>query len=318
MNKLLAHMSPATKSQLESDLAAYGPHLKTRAALMAAGLPKKRAERVVAARDESSRATLAVQEDEQTPQPSEAVHMVIPDCHAKHGVDLSFFAALGRMERDIQPTRLIQLGDWYDLPSMFDGRGQTAIERNKTRLKDDLDAGRAALDLYMEGTGGARTERHFCVGNHDARVFRIGEREPWMEGLFDPSSAHEEAGWVIHDFLKPARLDGVRYQHYLCREGTDKAISGKNHARALLERVKHAESVVVGHSHRYDHRIETLTTGRRVHGVVAGCAFLHEEDYAGEDDNAGWHRGVLVLHDVRDGDFDIEVWSMRRILKRWG
>ena len=42
-------------------------------------------------------------------------------------------------------------------------------------------------------------------------------------------------------------------------------------------------------------------TGAIRHGIVAGSAYLHDEEYKGVA-NAHW-RGVVVLNEVRDGQF---------------
>jgi hypothetical protein len=246
----------------------------------------------------------------------EEVHLVIPDVHAQDGVDLRYFTWLGRMEADLKPTWTIQLGDWYDLPSLFEDNGKKMLSRCELRLHKDIVAGEEAVRLFEKGAGGRKQARKFLLGNHDDRIKRIGNERPWLEGIVDIEKEHRAHGWEVHGFLDPVRLGGIRYSHYLCRQGTDKAIAGVNHAKALLERVRYQESVTVGHSHRFDYRIERLGENNR-HALVAGCAFEHHEEYAGED-NFNWSRMVAVKRNVRNGDYDLELWSMKRIRSVYG
>lgn len=314
-NKLIERMTDAVRAQLDEDLELYrreGLTFTSRDQLRdRLGIGSKRAERL------SAWLRAAISSDvEPTTAKSPGrgrVHLVIPDTHAKPGVSLDHFRLLGLLEAHIQPDVTVSLGDWYDLPSMFEGRGQTLKERAGTKLKEDLESGLEAIKLFHRHASTSLVERHFCVGNHDARVYRIGEREPWLADIVDIVDGHEEYGWKVSQFLDPLRIDGVRYQHYLCANGTDKAISGRYSAQRMLERLRFCESVVVGHSHRFDYRTEALPDGRRVHAIVAGCCFEHQEDYAGPDDNGAWWRGAVVLRNVRDGDFDVETWSLERM-----
>jgi hypothetical protein len=57
--------------------------------------------------------------------------------------------------------------------------------------------------------------------------------------------------------------------------------------------------------------------GKAVNVVVAGCYFGHHQDYAGNDNNRWW-RGVLVLRNVKDGDFDLEQVSYEALEQKYG
>ena len=242
-------------------------------------------------------------------------HLVIPDCHAAPGQDLRRFTWLGRMIARLQPSTVVSLGDWYSLDSLCMHR--TLAERSEDRTVEEIKAGELALAaLETELAGKWDGEKHLIIGNHDDRLRRLTDDAPWLEGLFNVGAAHAARGWEVHPFLHPFRLDGVLYQHYLSSKGSSRAIGGKFHALRLLERMKFRESVVVGHSHQLKHWTEAHGD-RRVHAVVAGCYLEHIEDYAGED-NHEWWRGVVVLRNVRDGDFDLETWSLDRIREEFG
>jgi len=243
-------------------------------------------------------------------------HLIIPDCHAAPGQDLRRFTWLGRMIADLQPTKVVSLGDWYSLDSLCQHR--TLAERSQDRTVEEIKAGEMALAaLEAEIAGKWDGQKHIVLGNHDDRLRQLTNDAPWLEGMFNVGAAHEARGWQVYDYLKPFRLDGIWYQHYLSARGGFRAISGKFHALRLLERTMFAESVVVGHSHQFKHWTEANLQGKRVHGLVAGCYLEHIEDYAGED-NHTWWRGITVLRNVKDGDYDLETWTMDRIRETYG
>lgn len=317
-HKLLEQMSYRSRVQLAEDLREWGAVARScRYDEMESFIGQKRLRRLRAwirlygAADPMQPIPKIVQ----TPKrPGGVVHMVVGDCHAAPGQDLERFRWLGQMVKDINPDVLVQIGDWYSLDSLCEHR--TIGERANERTASDVLAGQAALQVFEEAAKGWAGRKVITLGNHDDRLQDLSEGAPWLEGLVRISDAHRAAGWEVHEFLQPCRIDGILYQHYLRQAGGQRAISGKFHSLRLLERVKFGESVVVGHSHRFQHRVEARGL-RRVHGLVAGCYFTHEEDYAGED-NSEWWRGVVVLRDVTDGDFDMEMWSIDRIRRTYG
>lgn len=322
LNDLLDAMTLETARTLETDLDEWGsvvvgmPREKIRQLL-----PTKRAERLHAwVREFGSASPLRWWTSRNSvPKhtyraPNAQTHLIIPDCHAAPGQGLDRFTWLGRMIADINPSAVISLGDWYSLDSLCAHR--TTAERSQDRTIEEINAGELALKALEAELGTWAGVKHITLGNHDDRLRQLSNDAPWLEGLLDVGAAHLAAGWKVHDFLEPLRIDGVRYQHFMPPRGSGKAIGGKFHALRLLERVMFAESVVVGHSHLWKHWTEAHL-GRRIHAVVAGCYLEHVEEYAGED-NHTWWRGITVLRNVQDGDFDVETWSIDRIRDRYG
>lgn len=241
-------------------------------------------------------------------------HIVVGDAHARAGISHERFRWLGRMVSDLEPDVVVQLGDWYDLPSQC--KPASFRERIRTTLKDDLEAGAEAVQEYHKGLGSATAptsiEHHITEGNHDWRIKRMSESEPWLDGLIDAGATHKAAGWKWHPFLEPARIDGVAYQHYVTNE-RGQPVSGVYQARNSLIKTEFKESLVVGHSHIYQRH---LAEARGIQAVVAGCYFEHHEEYAGAS-NERWWRGVLVFNEVRDGRFAVDEWPMARIKSRY-
>lgn len=240
-------------------------------------------------------------------------HLIFGDAHAAPDQDLRRFRDMGeivraeydRAQREGRTLRVVQIGDWTSYDALCSH--ETLARRGEARVREEIEAGEAALAAFHAGlrapAGLPGLELHITLGNHDVRLERLADSMPWLEGLFVTGAAHAARGWGVHPFLTAARLDGIRYVHYLTSRGSGRAIGGVNHARSLLARVLYSESVVVGHSHLYQHHTERNHLGRRVHGIVAGCWLDHVEEYAKED-NATWFSGHLVLRGVRDGDFD--------------
>jgi hypothetical protein len=242
-------------------------------------------------------------------------HLVIGDCHAGPGQDLRRFAWLGRMVRELRPDVVVSVGDWYTFDSLC--THATLLERSGQRVAEELEAGEAALAAYHAALGDYAPDHYITLGNHDDRLQKLADGAPWLDGVFAVGAAHEARGWTAVPFLGSLRIDGIRYQHYLQAAGGIRAISGKYAGLRLLERVRFAESVVVGHSHRLDYRTEASHTGTRVSALVAGCYLDTAEGYASEDNNEWW-RGICVLRDVRGGRYDLETYSLERIRDRWG
>lgn len=253
--------------------------------------------------------------DEHSPRPR--THLVVGDSHVEPGQDLRRFKALGNYVRRNKIEVVVFIGDHWTLNSMCSYT--TLAERARESLMADLESGQRALDVFLEALGDWRehTKLVYTVGNHDERIMRIAAEYPWMEGSFGYHSfGLEERGFTVVPFLEPIRIDGVRYQHFLPNRGTRRAVSGKYHADRLLDRLRYAESITVGHSHRLQHRWVRNLKGDEVNSLVAGCFFEHEEEYAG-DDNHEWWRGLCICHDVKDGSYDLELLSMDRLLREY-
>jgi hypothetical protein len=53
-----------------------------------------------------------------------------------------------------------------------------------------------------------------------------------------------------------------------------------------------------------------------VSAVMAGACYLHDEDYKGPYGNHHW-RGIIVKHEVCDGEYDIMKVSLDYLLRRY-
>ena len=126
---------------------------------------------------------------------------------------------------------------------------------------------------------------------------------------------YEEYGWKVHPFLKMVEMDGIWYNHFFISGVMGAAISGVNPARTIIG--KHMVSTVSGHSHLLDYAVQASPSGRRIHGLVSGCFFEHSMDYAKATEHL-WSRGLSLLHNVDNGEYDLEWFSMKRLWEQYG
>ena len=243
-----------------------------------------------------------------------ALHLVIGDAHSRPGEDRWRFAALGRMIRSIQPDRVISIGDWWDMPSLARPvRGTAAAEGG--RVLADLQAGTDAFHTLLDAAAGAFYTGHHCRGNHDNWPEREQSNNPHMLGLFDRTDhAMSDAGWEVVPFLEPREIDGLRYVHFL--ENAMGRAFGAKYLAAQIIRERHA-SYVVGHAHRFDFRREP-GPGGWITGLAVGIFSDGRASFAGQNNDTKWNRQICVLHDVADGDYDLETYSLERIKRLWG
>lgn len=251
-------------------------------------------------------------------------HLVIPDTQVKPGVPLDHLDWIGRYIVEQfwgDDLVVIHLGDHWDMPSLSSyDHGKRQMEGRRYLM--DIDAGNQGIErldapLNKRNAREARLhqrqwwpERHLLRGNHEDRVTRAIDLEPKLDGVL--SLDHMlSPGWIVHPFLERVDLDGVWYSHYFYNPMTGNPWGGTIDNR--LQKVGH--SFVMGHQ-------QTLLHGTRYvgdqqqHGIVAGACYLHEEDYKGPQGNAHW-RGIVVLHQVEDGEFDPMFVSLDYLARRY-
>lgn len=215
------------------------------------------------------------------------------------------------------------LGDWWDFPSLSSyDLGTIRIEGK--RLANDILAGNdamkrflAPLEFHNKVRAHARRSRykpdmHFLLGNHENRLMRYVADNPHLEILLSYESL-ALSDWKVHDFLRPVFIDGLAYAHYFANP-----LSGRPYGGGIANVLnKLGYSFVMGHTQKLDFARKDLTNGKVIQGLIAGSFYLHEEEYKGYQGNHHW-RGVCMLHNVADGNYDLEVISIDRLLKEFG
>lgn len=250
--------------------------------------------------------------------------LIIPDSHATPTHNNDRFTWLGRLILDRKPDIIVNIGDMADMPSLCSyDKGKKSFEgrRYKKDIESVIDAQEKLFAPINEYNQRQKETRHrqyrpelfLTTGNHEARISRAVESQAELEGTISVEDLrYKDFGWTVIPYLEPLILEGVAFCHYFSSGVMGKAIGGEHQAHSLI--MKKHMSCVQGHTHTRDFCERVTADGRRIMSLVVGC-YLDEdqhEDYAGEA-NKLWWRGVVMLHDVQDGQFEPEFISVKKI-----
>lgn len=219
---------------------------------------------------------------------------------------------------------VVELGDFADMKSL------SSYDKNKRpseneRIQLDIDYAKDArqrltypiLEYLNQNRSLVPNVRLIALtGNHENRWFRLKSDEPkWdiFDSLDDISGA-SELGWELFPFLKVVTINGVNFCHYFESGPMRNPISGVAPGRTLVQKMH--QSCVAGHLHEYHCHREATALGTCI-GLVAGCYMESDEDYAGPQGNPRYWRGMVVLEDVENGDFNDRKIPLDQIKKKF-
>lgn len=252
-------------------------------------------------------------------------HYIIPDCQIRPG-DVTDF--LDWIAADIirrKPDVIVCIGDWWDLPSMSSYSQPGGLEKENARLLADIEVGREAMSrltapIFKEirrlETGHRKRwtpKMVFTEGNHEHRISRLAINDARFEGVVGTHLLDVETfGWERVKFEQPICIDGVWYCHYWKGPHSPRPMGGTIDNRLN----KLGFSFVQGHEQgkRYGDRM--LPNGKTIHGLVVGSCYLGREEYRGPQGVNEW-RGVAVLHDVMDGDYEPMFLTLRWLCRQY-
>lgn len=250
--------------------------------------------------------------------------LVIPDTQVKEGVPLDHLEACGNFIVQKRPDYIVHLGDHWDMPSLSSyDRGKKAAEGRRVQI--DIDAGIEGMEVLLKPLKDLQRkqrknkkkvydpEMHFLIGNHEERLMRHVESNPELEGLLDYSAfGLDTFGFDVHDFLNPLYIHGIAFSHYFYNP-----MSGRPYGGAINNKLNKIKgSFVQGHQQGLQIATETTNTGNKIWGIVAGSFYLHEEKYIGPQGNDHW-RGLVMLHNVNEGDFSPSIVNMDYLLEKY-
>lgn len=243
-------------------------------------------------------------------------HCVIPDVQAKPGVPLEHLKWAGKYIAEKRPDVIIQIGDFADMPSLSSyDKGKKSFEGR--RYKADIAAARKGLDLFLAPI---RNEPDYkprliiTLGNHENRINRAVEDSPHLDGLLSVADLmYEESGFEVYPYLEPVVVDGVCYAHFFTSGVMGRPVSS---AKAL--NTKKHQSCVMGHVQRREIDYQYNAVGKRITSIFCGAFYQHDEDYLGPQGNAETWRGIWVLNQVKDGEFDEMPISLEYLKRRYG
>jgi hypothetical protein len=232
---------------------------------------------------------------------------------------------IGKYAVDIQPDIIVHLGDFADMPSLssHDKPGSKSMEGQ--RYKEDLKSvheGMAAFlkpikdhQLMLKKNHKPRWKPRMVMlyGNHENRIDRAIDNDPKLDGLISLDDLHyEKMGWTTVPFLEPISIEGVCFSHYFVSGAMGRPCGS---ARAIL--TKHHQSCIAGHQQGRDIAYAKRADGTEMTAMIVGSGYEHDEHYMNHQSNIHW-RGVVVLHEVKDGAFDEMMVSLKYLRKRYG
>lgn len=250
---------------------------------------------------------------------SGSTHLIIPDSHSNPEHPNTRYDWIGHLINDIHPDVVIDIGDWFDMPSLclYD-KGKAVFEGR--RYKRDIEHGIEAQDRLLSIVRKSKLKFPRFVrtlGNHELRITKAVERDPQvLEGTISLNDLESSTyKWEQYDFLHPIDIDGISYCHYFISGVLGKPIGGDNHAKMLL--IKQLKSCTQGHSHLFDYCIRTDANGKRIQTCVVGSYLDYWSDWAGPQ-NKLWHNGVVIKRNVEDGHYDLQHISIERLREAYG
>ena len=251
------------------------------------------------------------------PRPVPKRHLIIPDTQVKPGVPLDHLDWIGQAIVDYMPDVVVHIGDHFDFPSLSSYEEPGSIALEGARIQADIDSGNEAfarlcapMEKEQRRNKKWRPRKIFTMGNHEQRADRIALNNARWQGVIG-SDACDLRDFERHPYLERVEVDGVLYSHFFQQTHSDRAIGGS----ALNKLTKVGQSFVQGHVQGFDYGTKMLASGNTIHGVVAGSAYLHTEAYRGAQGQRH-ARLIVVLNEVRDGDFDIMPVSLAYLCRK--
>lgn len=251
-------------------------------------------------------------------------YIVIPDTQCKDGIDLEYLHWIGQYIADTKPDVIVHIGDHWDMPSLSSyDKGKRQMENRRYRA--DIDSGNFGWELLNDPINYEveraernkkkrwNPERHFLCGNHEFRIQRAIDKDAQLEGVigYEDLAVYTDPDWITHPFLETFISDEIAFSHYFTT-----GLAGRPAATANAQLNKQHLSCIAGHQQGLQIATAFRADGRRITSVIAGSAYVHEEEYLGHQGNNHW-RGILRLEEVEKGSFDLLPISMNYLGRRY-
>lgn len=250
-------------------------------------------------------------------------HIIIPDVQFRSGDDTRFLTAIGNYVAEKRPDTLIQIGDFADMPSLSSyDVGKKAFEGR--RYKADVEATHVGMEALITPITqhNARAKRNkekqyhpkmiLTLGNHEDRINRAVNNDSKLDGTIGVGDLkYESFGWTVFPYLEPVIVDGVAYCHFFTT-----GLMGRPCSSSAAQLAKKHMSCIAGHQQGLQISTAYRGDGKRLTSIIAGSCYEHDEDYLGPQGNNHF-RGILVLHEVNEGEFDLMSVSLKYLKERY-
>jgi hypothetical protein len=240
---------------------------------------------------------------------------VITDAQVMPGVKLDHLKYAGMYCAAKRPDVIVCIGDFGDFPSL--GRHDRGTrDFAPHRYNKDLAAFHHGMELFMEPIrkeAGYNPAMHFTEGNHENFLERITQEYPFLEGTVDKSQLKlPEYGWTVHPFLQPIAIGGVAFCHYFPSGVMGRPISS---AAEILRKLH--MSAFAGHQQGREIAYARRADGSNMTAIISGSFYQHKYKYLSPFTNGHW-RGMYMLHEVKDGQFDEMAVSINFLKRKFG
>jgi hypothetical protein len=254
-------------------------------------------------------------------------HMWIPDPQLKPDVPIQHMWWAGYHATTLLPDVVVMGNDHFDFPTL---NYWTRMEAGFTSqdVIADLCAAHHGLDMFLDGFVAGCNERPevpddydplfvFLEGNHDWRAERAFHEDRRFARLFPMPQTITRRVFAARDMTirwvpwkKTICIDQVNYAHAAINPASSKPMGGK--AQSKLTRLK--DTYVIGHHVGKDLAEDFTPSGRKIRFVQAGSFYLHDEEYS---PCTNYWRGLIYMHDVKDGYFNLMEIDMEYLWKRY-
>lgn len=250
--------------------------------------------------------------------------LVIPDCQVKPDTSTEHLGWIGEYIVEKRPDVVVNIGDFADMQSLSSyDKGKKSFEGR--RYTKDVESVIAAQEILFKPLRDLQKRQKknkkeiykprlvMTLGNHDERINRAINNDAVLDGVISISDLkYEEFGWEVFPFLDVVVVNGVAFSHYF-----PTGVAGRPASTANAQLSKQHQSCIAGHQQGLQ-----IATGRRADGklltsIIAGSFYLHDEEYLGPQQNNHW-RGCLMLHNVQEGQFDLNLLPMIYLENKYG
>jgi hypothetical protein len=241
---------------------------------------------------------------------------VIPDTQVKPGVPINHLAACGNYLADKRPDVIVCIGDFADMPSLSSYDQPGSLEAEGKRYQADVDSVREAMAQFLKpirAVKGYEPKLVMLHGNHEDRITRAIEQNPrQLAGVYSLDDlGYAEEGWTVYPFLQPVVIGGVAFCHYFPSGVMGRPITT---AAALLRKLH--MSCFAGHLQGRDIAFARRADGASMTAIISGSFYQHDEKYLSPLASLHW-RGMFMLHEVRNGEFDDMAISVNFLLRKF-
>lgn len=247
--------------------------------------------------------------------------LLIPDQHAHFQHHNERATWLSKLILDVHPDIVLNGGDAADMPSLSSyDKGKRSFHGRS--YKADIEASLDFQERLWEPIKARKKKMPrsvILIANHEERINRALDLSPELEGTIGMKDLQFERYYdeiIPYEGGTPGiwEYENISFAHYFVSGTSGRAIGGDNHARLLMN--KNNTSSVCFHSHTVDFATKNTVSGKSINCLVSGCYQDYDNDWAGNVTKL-WKRGVSVLRNVEDGNFDWQWISLKSIQKEY-